>query len=46
VAANASRKKLLKRLDRCPAATRCPPRTVNVTVRRDVADSSIKALAG
>ena len=43
LAGNASRKKLLKRLDRVSGRDTLPAAgSVNVTVRRDVADSSIK----
>ena len=42
---NASRKRVLKRLDRVSGRDTLPaPGSVNVTVRRDIADSSIKIL--
>ena len=42
---NASRKRVLKRLDRVSGRDTLPaPGSVNVTVRRDIADSSIKVL--
>lgn len=45
MAGNASRKKMLKRLDRVSGRDTLPAAgSVHVTVRRDVADSSIKAL--
>ena len=45
LAGNADRKKLLKRLDRVSGRDTLPAAgSVNVTVRRDVADSSIKLL--
>jgi tight adherence protein B len=45
LAGNASRKRALKRLDRASGRDALPaPGSVNVTVRREVADSSIKAL--
>jgi tight adherence protein B len=45
LAGNAGRKKMLKRLDRVSGRDTLPaPGSVNVTVRRDVADSSIKLL--
>ena len=45
LAGNANRKKVLKRLDRVSGRDTLPaPGSVNVTVRRDVADSSIKLI--
>jgi tight adherence protein B len=45
LAANASRKRVLRRLDRVSGRDTLPaPGSVNVTVRRDIADSSIKVL--